>query len=459
MKFIDITARAARSLKQAKARTLLTSLAIAVGAFTLTAAMAVGEGARRYGEQLIGDNVNPKVLFVVADDTLFEGGAMNQGGLREYDPDIGMAANGATMKLMTQDDIDKLTERSDLEEVVPTYNLSADYVTFEGSDTKFASEIAAYDATVTPTASAGSLPALGSQIGDDEIVVPESYLDILKEAKVVSSADELVGSTITLTISGAAKEASEAEIARAFATGGEAAVGELMRGQTREITLKVRALAGQSASAMAGSTALQVSSETARDIAEFTTQGTSQYQKYLGVTALATDGNDPAEVKQKLEDEGYAAQTAEDLQDLLFTIVNILQGIVAGFGVLALIASVFGIINTQYISVLERTQQIGLMKALGMRGRHVSRLFQLEAAWIGILGGMIGAGLAVLVGTLMNPWVSETLGLGEETYLLIFQPLPIALLIVALALVAMLSGYFPSRKAATLDPIEALRTE
>jgi putative ABC transport system permease protein len=61
------------------------------------------------------------------------------------------------------------------------------------------------------------------------------------------------------------------------------------------------------------------------------------------------------------------------------------------FGILALIASVFGIINTQYISVLERTREIGLMKALGMRGRHVSRLFQYEAAWIGFLGGTLGA--------------------------------------------------------------------
>jgi putative ABC transport system permease protein len=143
----------------------------------------------------------------------------------------------------------------------------------------------------------------------------------------------------------------------------------------------------------------------------------------------------------------------------LFTIVDTLQGIVIGFGVLALITSVFGIINTQYISVLERTREIGLMKALGMRGRHVSRLFQFEAAWIGFLGGLIGSLVAIVAGLSLNPWITSTLSLGDGNVLLIFQPIPIILLIIVLMAIAMLAGYFPARKAAKLDPIEALRTE
>ena len=144
---------------------------------------------------------------------------------------------------------------------------------------------------------------------------------------------------------------------------------------------------------------------------------------------------------------------------MIFSVVNILQGIVIGFGVLALIASVFGIINTQYISVLERTQQIGLMKALGTRGKDVGRLFRYEAASLGLFGGIIGAGLAIAVGMVLNPWITETLGLGDGNYLLIFEPLSILILILVLVIIAIVAGYFPARKAAKLDPIEALRTE
>lgn len=175
--------------------------------------------------------------------------------------------------------------------------------------------------------------------------------------------------------------------------------------------------------------------------------------------ALVKPGVDPAKVKHRLEKHGMIVKTAKDMQGLLFTIVNLIQGIVIGFGVLALIASVFGIINTQYISVLERTQQIGLMKALGMRGRDVARLFRYEAAWIGFLGGVIGALLAWGVGTLLNPWITETIGLGDGNYILVFQFIPAVVLIISLMIVGIIAGYYPARKAAKLDPIEALRTE
>src|SRR5690606_15985463 len=120
--------------------------------------------------------------------------------------------------------------------------------------------------------------------------------------------------------------------------------------------------------------------------------------QYFGATTRVKDGEDVKEVQERIEQSKYTVFSQQDLQEALFIFINVLQYGAAGFGALAILASIFGIVNTQYISVLERTQQIGLMKALGASKRDVRRLFRYEAAWVGFLGGFLGSVLAWLMG-------------------------------------------------------------
>jgi len=449
MKRIDIMRRAGRNLKQAKGRTFLTSLAIAVGAFTLTLSLAAGEGARQYAENLLKTNIDPQALFIVKDKSITSNGPSSS--IQEYSDDL-QTSRGVTIKLITSDDIAKLEARSDISQVVPIYQLSAKYVQFEGIDKKYVAPISYYDASTVSETSAGSLPQLGTQIADDEILVPQEFVDTLG-----LSAGNLLGKTVTLTIAQATATPTEDEIKQAFLSGGEQAVQDLTKPKTKDFTFKVRSVLKQSSLSLTSNPRLQVSTNAAKEINDYAQNGSENANKFFGATAIAK-GN-PDTVKQSIENDlGLSVQTAKDAQSLLFTFINILQGIVIGFAVLALIASVFGIINTQYISVLERTSQIGLMKALGMRSRDVAKLFRYEAAWIGFLGGILGVGLGLLVGYLANPKITEALDLGDSS-LLIFIWWQLVALVVSLIIVAILAGWLPSRKAAKLDPIEALRTE
>ncbi|MET0979694.1 MAG: ABC transporter permease [Candidatus Saccharimonadales bacterium] len=423
----DIVRRAGRSLRQAKARTLLTSLAIGVGAFTITLAFAAGEGGRQYASEIVSSNTNERELYVQMkpDDNT------DPSAPKEYSdsPTINYGG-GFSMKLLDDKDIQKIESLDSIVSVTPYYNVAAKYITAEGQK-KYTSGIETFNAAVTLEYAAGN----GDGLDENKVIIPDSVRQVLG----FGSPSAAIGKTITIAVDKGQNPLTSEEVQREYVVAGVNKTSPL-------------AVAD-------GSGSVRIHKDAARELYQLINEGTTNRNSYMAATVVASDDADVSVVKDAINSAGeYDAQTAEDAMSFLFQFINVLQAILLGFGGLAVLTSIFGIINTQYISVLERTQQIGLMKALGMRRRDVGRLFRYEAAWVGFLGGIIGAGSAVLAGVIGNPIISDTLNLGD-THLLIFEPLAIASVVVGLMIVSVGAGVFPARKAAKLDPIEALRTE
>lgn len=155
--------------------------------------------------------------------------------------------------------------------------------------------------------------------------------------------------------------------------------------------------------------------------------------------------------------ESFDVQTPEQIFQSFTTLLTIVQVVLIGIAAISLVVGGIGIMNTMYTSVLERTREIGIMKAVGAKKSDVLFIMVVESGLLGMCGGFIGVFIGIVLSKSVEVIAEKSLGTA-----LIQAYISPSLILGAVAFsffVGVISGLVPARKAASLQPIEALRYE
>lgn len=179
---------------------------------------------------------------------------------------------------------------------------------------------------------------------------------------------------------------------------------------------------------------------------------------YSGAIVVVDDTQHVEEVLKKLQNMGFQTENDKEYLDTMKKTVNVIQVMLGGIGMIALVVAVIGIGNTMTTAVYDRINEIGILKVLGCDLDELMILFLLESGILGGLGGLIGIGCSfLLIRFVLNPVAVKMLSLEAGTTLAV---LPFWLILAAFAfsvLLGLLAGFFPAKWAAKLKPIDAVR--
>ncbi|MCH1881836.1 ABC transporter permease [Agrococcus sp. ARC_14] len=426
----DVIASAVHNTFRSKLRTSLTVIAIFIGAFTLTITSAIGAGITNFIDSQVGAIGAPGVLAVSPapdTDAAAEGPPV-------YDPDRATGGAsvdgppGSTIVGLNQDDLDAIAEIDGITGVTPMVSLAVDFIEAGGSE-QYELPLDLASGAFVPDLAAGAAVA---DVTERQLQIPADYVEPLGFA----DAQAAIGQSVTLGVTDG--------------VGGHHEVGAVVVGVSNQGLLNLGAEANE---ALADAL---IEAQRTGAVGEAT-------PVYLATNAYIDPASTPEQIdaiKAALLDAGFQGSTTADQIGAFKTVIDVVTTVLNAFAVIALLAAGFGIVNTLLMSVQERTREIGLMKAMGMRSGKVFGLFSMEAVFIGFLGSALGAGVAILLGLIAAPLLAESLLAGLPGLEIVrFEPLSVAVIVLAVMAIAFLAGTLPARRAARQHPIEALRYE
>ncbi len=453
-----------RNLSEAKLRTTLTVMGVAIGIASLAGMVSLGVGLQ---DQLVGRFIKSgmfDVITVVPRPAIGRGGRGGGGRRGPFGGPLGGLRGRADASAAPPDQPPPPLDDAALKQIAALAHVADVYPNLRAPVNLKLDEFSEFTAAVgVPMSSRGGGAFQSVLYGAFFTSDSESQCMLsLDLAKRMAEADpgRLIGRTVTLSIPGpaivpgAAPEAGQAFtiigiVEQGFAQGlgiGGGGQADLMipLGRARAIA----ALLGPDPRSLAS-----VLTENPSNASN--TPGRS----YPSLTVKVARAQDTDDVEAQVKAMGFTALSLNDaLQGAkrAFIILDIALSLI---GSIALAVSSLGIMNTMVMSILERTREIGIMKAIGGSDADIRAIFLVEAAVLGVAGGVAGVTLGWLVGRVINFGANLYIQSQGGTPGNLFS-LPLWLVAGAIGfsvVVSLIAGSFPAARAARLDPIQALR--
>jgi len=431
-------------LKKRKFRTALTAFSIAIGTMLLIVMFGLGEGVQKNLEQQMKQFSNNKVITVInrepsKETTTAEGKTSHEEGKYKK---IDAAAAEAIKKIEGVKDVvaqldskvSKVKIGDKTGKLVSLIGRDANYTVFsqatiDGVKSKHKSD---YE----PIVAGKSL----DKNDTNSVLIGQRYL----EKMGITDIKSVIGKDIELIIELPALEGEQAKEPFVLKTKISGVVNKNYGNEGYQI-IAPPAMVGK--------------------VQEYCTGEKDYFNKkgYNSIEVECKDMTDVAKVNDNINKKlVYGTYANLDRSDSLGSTMAVIKGILIAAGVIVLLVSAIGVINTMTMIVYEKTKSIGIMKAQGASKKHINAMFLVQAGVLGFIGGIVGTVLALIASLGLDHYVIGQLKAKGITEIekLFYTPLWAILMAIGFSiLVCLIAGILPARRAAKLNPVDSLRYE
>ncbi|HAF61159.1 MAG TPA: hypothetical protein DCK95_02405 [Anaerolineaceae bacterium] len=448
MSFIELVKFIIENIKRQGGRVILTSLGVMIGSASIVLLVSLVGGLQQSATAQFTTNANLTEITVSAG---FGGGASMMGG----GPDMGGTPGSRTT----------VRTSSSSEELVLTDDVINQFLALDHVTNVIANQSIQGNSTLVYQKFEGRTSLTGAGVDD------------LSELGLTVDEGELELSSGTIILGASVSES----MYRPNYSGSDAALTTDLLGKQVKVEVTKNSSSGRSTKtvrfrvvgilAESGDTsdyAVYITMNDADNIVSWINGERVNHNSdgYSSLTVRVDDSDNVLDVAEVITDLGYQTQTAQSFLENVNSLFTTLQLVFGGVGAITLFVAAIGIANTMTMAIMERTKEIGLLKALGATNKDILSLFIGEAAGIGFLGGVGGAILSVLLGTIINSvggsYLAEqaTASGTSAATTIVFMPFYLPLFAIAFStVIGAISGLYPALRAQSLPPVIALKYE